>query len=41
MGQYKVLSIHYLYIIGVTEGEERKRGLIMYLKKLWLKTTQT
>ena len=29
-----------LCIIGIPEGED-KRGLKMYLKKLWLKTSQT
>ena len=30
-----------LHIIGIPEGEERERRLKMYLKKLWLKTSQT
>ena len=29
-----------LYIIGIPEGEKKKRGLKRYLKKLWLKTFQ-
>ena len=30
-----------LLIIGIPEEEKEKRGLKMYLKKLWLKTSQT
>ena len=31
----------HLCTIGVPEGEETERGLRMYLKKLWLKSSYT